>query len=344
MDPFNEPDLDLVRVAAPQVTDPTPATLATARAALLERLATETSPYTTLSASSPLRRQRRRKRQLLAATALVGAAALAVVAVPVLDLGLTRVSATADAREFLLTSASQAAEQNTPDARNATFWYVSSRISGEMADEGEREVWLGRREQGQVVTRLSEGSTGRALPLNGPANFFGLSWAELFALPTDTDELRERIYTLAGDSGPDPDSEAFVVVGDLLRESPAPPAVRAALLRVVATIPNVELGNPTTDTLGRHIVPVVRTSSGLTERLLFGADNGQLLGEDTVVARGFQAPEPAMPGPDATGAPGAPVASAPTDHVDLFAEGSVLYRSTVLLAAPVDELGQRPNR
>ena len=58
-------------------------------------------------------------------------------------------------------------------------------------------------------------------------------------LPTDPVALGKRISSRSIESGPPGPAEDFVQVRDLLRESDAPPAVRAALFEYAATVPGV---------------------------------------------------------------------------------------------------------
>jgi hypothetical protein len=70
-------------------------------------------------------------------------------------------------------------------------------------------------------------------------------------------------------------AELYTVVGDLLRESPAPPALREALYEVAAGIPGVKLVGNYQDALGRTGTAVERDS----ETLVIDPSNGQLLAE-----------------------------------------------------------------
>jgi len=76
----------------------------------------------------------------------------------------------------------------------------------------------------------------------------------------------------------------FVIVGDLLRESPASPALRKALWEVAARIPGVTLVGNVTDAAGRAGVAVRRGDQGYT----FDPETGRLLeesvGSSTAVA------------------------------------------------------------
>lgn len=104
---------------------------------------------------------------------------------------------------------------------------------------------------------------------------------------TDPDELYEQIRKKAEGYGPSIDAEVLVLVGDLLRETLAPPDLRAALFRVAARIPGVELIGEVTDPAGRKGTAVARTSDdvGFLERieLIFDPDTSELLAEREVL-------------------------------------------------------------
>ena len=306
-------DLDLLRDADPSA-EPSPALLARARAALVEGT-TGRTPYDGL----PVPARRRHRRRWTVAVASVAAAAAALLVVPVLDSGPAQPTATASAAQvFLLRSAEAAAAADAPDARDARYWYVRSSVGGAQAFfAGTREVWIGHRDRG--LLRENGQRTDNPPTKLDRASFFGLTWEQLFDLPTETSALRAKVYALAGDAGPGPDAEAFVVVGDLLRESPAPPSVRAALLRVAATIPGVTLGARTTDSEGREVVPVSRRQPGYEDRLLMDPNDGRLLGEENVTTTDEQPQgQPPLPA------------------------GTVAFRTTTLASGPAGEHRRPP--
>jgi hypothetical protein len=83
--------------------------------------------------------------------------------------------------------------------------------------------------------------------------------------------------------------EAFVTIGDLLRNTIAPPEVTAALYRAAALIPGVTFVHNATDAIGRHGVAVGRigpgVDGGVREELIFSRATLRLIGERTVIAR-----------------------------------------------------------
>ncbi|MFF2662741.1 CU044_5270 family protein [Kitasatospora sp. NPDC058032] len=110
------------------------------------------------------------------------------------------------------------------------------------------------------------------------------TYAYLATLPTDPDALLKKIYAETKGMGPGPDEEAFVTIGDLLREQLAPPAVSAALYRAAAKIPGVTVVDDSVDASGRHGVAVARVDGGIRTEWIFDPKTHEFLGERTVVA------------------------------------------------------------
>ena len=79
---------------------------------------------------------------------------------------------------------------------------------------------------------------------------------DLSKLPTDPAQLAAMISSRKIEGGPPGPAEDFVQVGDLLRESDASPALRAALFKVAAGIPGVKLLGTVTDSDGRSGIAI----------------------------------------------------------------------------------------
>lgn len=111
----------------------------------------------------------------------------------------------------------------------------------------------------------------------------------LQTLPTNPHALLAMIYRIERGHGSGPDEEAFVTIGDLLRNTIAPPKVTAALYRAAALIPGVTFVHNATDAIGRDGVAVARigpgADGGVREELIFSRATWQLIGERTVIAR-----------------------------------------------------------
>lgn len=119
----------------------------------------------------------------------------------------------------------------------------------------------------------------------------------LQSLPTDPHVLLNLIYRKDAGEQP-PNEEAFTTIGDLLRESIAPPAVSAALYRAAALIPGVTVVSDVTDAIGRPGVGVSYSASGNAEEWIFDKStfrllgerdyqNGTLIGKTAIIARAF---------------------------------------------------------
>jgi hypothetical protein len=206
----------------------------------------------------------------------VAAAATAVLVVPTLDLGSGRPGATANAAQVLL-QAGTAAGAQSGQWQDAAYWHsVSTHHQGSSATQ-RREIWIGH----HAIGVLKDGGVDQGvIPLevaSFPAGARGLSWDELFALPTEAGALERDLRDGIDGAGPDDDSELFTIVGDLLRESPAPPALRKALWEVAARVPGVKLVGAVTDSAGRAGVAVERHG----DRYVLDPANGRLLEESS---------------------------------------------------------------
>lgn len=116
----------------------------------------------------------------------------------------------------------------------------------------------------------------------------GLFYRDLSTLPTDHDELAAVLRARAEemDNGKLLSVRMFGIIGNLLRETVAPPALRAALYRVAADLPGIELVGDVTDAAGRPGVAVAMTDdSGIAERrlMIFDRDSSVLLATETIL-------------------------------------------------------------
>jgi hypothetical protein len=110
-----------------------------------------------------------------------------------------------------------------------------------------------------------------------------LSYLDLSGLPTDPDALRAKIEDRSIVGGPPGDAETFTIIGDLLRETYASPALRSALYRVASELPGVELVGEVKDPSGRDGVAVAYTDSYSRRELIFDSETSALLGEREVL-------------------------------------------------------------
>ena len=105
------------------------------------------------------------------------------------------------------------------------------------------------------------------------------SYRLLQSLPTGPRKLLDLIYKKTAGAGQSPDQEAFTTIGDLLRESIAPPDVSAALFRAAALIPGVTVIPRAVDAAGRPGIAVSFTSNGEQSEWIFDRQTLQMRGE-----------------------------------------------------------------
>jgi len=140
----------------------------------------------------------------------------------------------------------------------ASYWHSVSSYRHGSGPLVRREVWAGHHKVGGLLdTRLSS----VVVPLQD-GRFAGLGWDALYALPTESGALESRLRATSLDGIRDSDTELFALVGDLLRESPAPPTLRKALWEVVARVPGVSLVGAVKDSTGRPGVAIERAEHG----------------------------------------------------------------------------------
>jgi hypothetical protein len=258
-------ELELIRRFRSEVPYPDAATTARARAALL-----------------PGRRRLARRRWPFALAATTAAAA-------VLAIVLLQSSAPQSAAAAMLERAARTAAGRPPAAapRAGQFVYTKSRSLNESVSVANgratydfvrqtREAWIGTDGSGRL--RETSGSDHSDERFRAG----GLYFLDLSKLPTDAGALKKVIEQRKIEGGPPGDAETFVIVGDLLRENYASPQLRAALFRVAAGLPKVELVGDVKDEAGRTGTAVGYAEHGLSHQLIFDPKTSALLGERSV--------------------------------------------------------------
>jgi hypothetical protein len=105
----------------------------------------------------------------------------------------------------------------------------------------------------------------------------------------DLAQLSTNPAILAGeigkaDGGSSAPGERFAQIGDLLRETDASPALRAALLQVAAALPGVDLLGRVTDHAGGTGEGFAYTNNGVAEELILDLTTSALIGEQQSAA------------------------------------------------------------
>jgi hypothetical protein len=188
-----------------------------------------------------------------------------------------------------------AGREPAPAVRDDQFVYIDSKVSFEvtsvsggkvtntMTPPHRRQIWLSVSNLCRTGLLAENGRTalgrnqGEKCPDAGSLN--DPTYRLLASLPTDPQALLARINTEEKGAGPGPAAEAFTTIGDLLRESIAPPQVSAALYRAAALIPGVTVVPQAVDAVGRPGVAVALDSSGTRTEWIFDRTTLQLLGE-----------------------------------------------------------------
>jgi hypothetical protein len=127
-------------------------------------------------------------------------------------------------------------------------------------------------------------STSNLSPNDLPGTWQTPNSSFLSALPRNTAALRQRLYLDTAGAGRSADGEVFVAVADVLRSGLVPADLRAALYRVLATVPGVEITAPTATigtssgvAFGRY-----ESTDGTRQEIIINPSNGDLVGEREV--------------------------------------------------------------
>ncbi|WP_214317722.1 CU044_5270 family protein [Nonomuraea sediminis] len=226
-------DLEILRAAGPRPEGPSHAAYSSARAALLERAA----------APAPASRRRVPAMKLAFVALAAGTAAVATViataSTPPAD---PSYGVQESGRQILLAAATAAA--TTPE-ESGTYWYVKTtytKTANGQTGRSSIETWT-RRDGGSWVR---EGGEDKAKDNERGGHWSDgfdlgekrLSYEQIQRLPTDPEALVTWLVQHAGEP-PMPETRRIVPLINVLSSMPAPPAVRAAAFRALASSPNV---------------------------------------------------------------------------------------------------------
>jgi hypothetical protein len=201
-------------------------------------------------------------------------------------------SAPPAAGQFLYTKSKGAGENTTVPAGGRAF-NVYQRYT--------RQDWIGPDGSGRILQRegpahlvtkadraawITDGKpdlNDASGDINSTFRAGQLSYLDLSKLPTDPAQLKQQIDDRTIEAGPSGEGETFTIIGDLLRETSAPPAVRSALYTVASELPGIQLIGKSRDQLGRFGTAVGYVSNGLSHQLIFDPKSSALLAEQTVL-------------------------------------------------------------
>jgi hypothetical protein len=308
-------ELERVRAYRADVPEPDDATVAAARAQLMEAAAREQARPSAARAPHERSRKRlrtlqRRRRFALAgglATVGVGIAGvlgLTTAATPVSALAaemnrLAQVAASQDwtgipgPGQYLYTESDGLTTSSTAGANNQMcsvsqvehrqIW-IATDGSGALNDIRDQSKFTSAADQAacaamNITDPRSENSSWTARFPAGPGGL-SLPIHDWKSLSTDPSTLLQQVHQR--DGGPDTPAELFTNVGDMMRESDVPPAIRAALYQAAALIPGVKLLGTQTDPTGQTGLGVGYPYAGgqIHSELIFDQQTGRLLGEE----------------------------------------------------------------
>lgn len=261
----------------------------------------------------PAPASRRRRRRLAIAVTVVAAAVVMALVVPIVLPGGPGGADPAAAALLHLVALRAARQPTEPFPHAGQYVYTKTEsvqtslyVTGTEAPNFffvqplTRESWIGTDGSGRIremagpVTFLSDldqaawvaagspdlgdrGVTDESYPAGG------LYYLDTSRLPADPQALRDLIEQRKIVGGPKGDWETFSIVGDLLRETSIPPAVRGALYEVAADLPGVELVGKVADASGRPGVAVAYTHEGIRQEFIFDPKTAEPLGENYVL-------------------------------------------------------------
>jgi hypothetical protein len=248
-------------------------------------------------------RRRVRRPQLAALGAGAALAAIAATALVLVLSGGQPAPASPAAMELLAKVADVAARQPVPAVSNGEFMYVKSDISYAVYNNGsqkptmeplhERQIWQPVAnvcdwglviEEGQRTSLAPSPGSGPSFSVKcGQGNLNNATYRLLQSLPTDPRTLLDQIYSFNQKNGEGQalgsDGEAFVTIGDLIRETIVPPSTAAALYRAAALIPGVTLISHVTNVESRPGIAIAWTDGQERYEWIFDPATLQYVGE-----------------------------------------------------------------
>jgi hypothetical protein len=313
-------EIDLLRELRAELPGPRAESRASARGALVARI--EQSQRPPVRATVPAWRRSR-----LRLVAVLAAVAALLVALPTLILGGGGEVQPAIGQVLRAAAATAATQPAEPPPGPGQYFYTRSREAYLTTSVEATRAWsvlVPRIRQ----TWIAANGVGRARAVAAKPEFLtagqrrawkaagsphlGSGGVEDFALsgqpfldtsnlPTEPKALHRLIEArkIPLVDGPPGEAETFTLIGDMLRNTYLPPAFRAALYRVVAELPKVELRGEVKDPVGRTGIGVAYTKGSTTHELIFDPETSALLGEREVAAR--RIPELQVPAGTETG-------------------------------------------
>ncbi|MEV8516516.1 CU044_5270 family protein [Dactylosporangium sp. NPDC051484] len=141
-----------------------------------------------------------------------------------------------------------------------------------------RQIWKSVNGGPGGLLRDPDGSDDVPNIISGGESLNAPSFRYLTTLPTNPDLLLAKIYLKTFGAGTSPQQEAFVTIGDLMRESVVPAKLARTLYEAAARIPGVTVIDDSVDALGRHGIAVAHTDGGNRTEWIFDRTTLRFLG------------------------------------------------------------------
>jgi len=195
----------------------------------------------------------------------------------------------------LVTSASADQADAIPSAlvtKERSIWTSTERsgrleervVATKFATDADEQKWEAL---GKPSLAATPASGGQPIPIEPIRQYrlggIPLTREQMLDFPTDPQAIYERLRAEVGSRGSSPDGEVFTELGDALRESPAPAALRGALYRTLALVPGIQLVGTVTDSIGRTGTAVSFTEVGVRKELIFDPATSELLAEREIL-------------------------------------------------------------
>jgi hypothetical protein len=303
-------ELERVRAHRADVPLPAAATVAAAKADLIEAIRLEAQPRSDRSPAAQLRVRRLQRRRRL-----VLAAGLATVGVGVAGLlGLDTANAPQSALAAQMNQLAKVAASQDWTGIPGPGQYLYTESDGltsastggndnqmcTVSQVEHRQIWIATDGSGALndvrdqsrFTSAADQTVCAAMGITDPSSQ-NSSWNNRFpagglsfptndwkSFSTDPATLLKQVHQR--DGGPDTPAEWFTNVADMMRESDVPPAIRAALYQSAALIPGVKLLGTQTDPDGQTGLAVgyPYASGQIHAELIFDQQTGRLLAEE----------------------------------------------------------------
>ena len=275
------------------------------RADLLRNVRADLQP----SDSGNGHRTRRSRKWGMAAAGIAAVLALVLALPAILPSGSGGGPQPANAAEALSEAADAAALQPALSLSPGQYLYSKTQSWGDKyapykwgyIDTSTSEVWTAADGSGRIIMHYTEQvpstpSPGQTTPSSGPPEIYTgtdsctydepgrLTPVDLSGMSTDVEALRQVVASIALRGKHDyPEAKQSDMMLDRIRQTLGagygPPEVRAALYRVAAELPGVELLGQVKDPLGRVGTAVDVTWLGIRNELIFNPATGAVLAQ-----------------------------------------------------------------